>query len=784
MARTSNLTDFLTDVSSAIKQKTGDSAPIPASEFDTEILSIETGGNYQSKTLNITQNGNYNLLPDQEFDAISNVNISVSVSPVLQNKTITENGSYTADQNYDGLGTVIVNVPSTGIDTSDATATASEIIAPKTAYVNGEKITGTIIPTYEKTDKNYKTITVSNAIDNSSKCSGSNNDGYIVVCNGSSIQLMKDGELITTFTSVLPSTTHRFVTLGNCYFADDKREMLLMYGYGGDNHQSIFSFAYYKLTFDGVNWTISSITTSFNLTSSDYWSNNGWGLYGKLTSNSNGHYLVCIGGGNASQIRAFAINYTPFTDATTFDLTVCGLFYTYGSGGGNVQSRELIQLDVYTLSDDRFVINWIDKTYKTMIITDSTLSAITYHNNYSSSYTGSYTNSKYLISENTYIQTTYSSNVVTIKKYNTSGSVLATTTINTSATQLLPSVTNDGDFLLQVYHNNTVKVYVISSDDLSILNTYSYGYVGLNRSSVRIASDCKKCRYIATNVSIVEIQNVSDEVLMAMKKDDITYLNTTTATATSADILMKQTAYGPTGKIEGTMPNNGAQVYVPGDSVLAISDGYHKGSTISAVDITTLNDYAICEAIADNILGDTKPYVELEYVQSTGSQFIDTGYVPNDNTKYEITLSDIVGSREYVIFGTGAYNSSQHLLVAQFNNIRWYYPRGNFVNITTDTTTKCTITLYRGTTTYNGTTVSSSTTTNGATNTTNLYICKCTGSSAYASYKLYRFKVYENNVLVRDFIPVKDLAGKACLYDLVENKFYYSTTDFIAGGVI
>jgi hypothetical protein len=114
MARTNNLTDFLTDVSSAIKQKTGDSSPIPASEFDTEILSIETAGNYQSKTLNITQNGNYNLLPDQEFDAISNVNISVSVSPVLQNKTITENGSYTADQDYDGLGTVIVNVPQTG----------------------------------------------------------------------------------------------------------------------------------------------------------------------------------------------------------------------------------------------------------------------------------------------------------------------------------------------------------------------------------------------------------------------------------------------------------------------------------------------------------------------------------------------------------------------------------------------------------------------------------------------------------------------------------------------
>lgn len=43
MARTNNLTNFLTDVATAIKTKTGDSTAIPASQFDTKIANITTG---------------------------------------------------------------------------------------------------------------------------------------------------------------------------------------------------------------------------------------------------------------------------------------------------------------------------------------------------------------------------------------------------------------------------------------------------------------------------------------------------------------------------------------------------------------------------------------------------------------------------------------------------------------------------------------------------------------------------------------------------------------------
>lgn len=121
MARINSLTNFLNDVSSAIKQKTGDNTPIPASEFDTEILSIETAGIYQQKTLTITQNGQTTLTPDTGFDAMDQVAITVNV-PIkqLQSKTVsvTSNGNVTLlpDTGYDGFSEVNlqVNVPQQG----------------------------------------------------------------------------------------------------------------------------------------------------------------------------------------------------------------------------------------------------------------------------------------------------------------------------------------------------------------------------------------------------------------------------------------------------------------------------------------------------------------------------------------------------------------------------------------------------------------------------------------------------------------------------------------------
>lgn len=50
MARTDNLTNYLEDVATAIKNKKGDDTPIKASEFDTEIENLPSGGSSKYNT--------------------------------------------------------------------------------------------------------------------------------------------------------------------------------------------------------------------------------------------------------------------------------------------------------------------------------------------------------------------------------------------------------------------------------------------------------------------------------------------------------------------------------------------------------------------------------------------------------------------------------------------------------------------------------------------------------------------------------------------------------------
>ena len=73
----------------------------------------------------------------------------INIVPNLQDKTITQNGEYTADEGYAGLGNINIQVAGEGgVDTSQDTVTADAMLEGTTAHdASGEPITGTI-PTY------------------------------------------------------------------------------------------------------------------------------------------------------------------------------------------------------------------------------------------------------------------------------------------------------------------------------------------------------------------------------------------------------------------------------------------------------------------------------------------------------------------------------------------------------------------------------------------------------------------------------------------------------------
>ena len=73
------------------------------------------------------------------------------------------------------------------------------------------------------------------------------------------------------------------------------------------------------------------------------------------------------------------------------------------------------------------------------------------------------------------------------------------------------------------------------------------------------------------------------------------------ATAAASDILSPKTAYIATGKVTGTMTNNGVLSYTPSMSEQSIPSGYTSGGTINSIEDS--EKYEDWNELADNIAG-------------------------------------------------------------------------------------------------------------------------------------------------------------------------------------
>lgn len=188
-----------------------------------------------------------------------------------------------------------------------------------------------------------------------------------------------------------------------------------------------------------------------------------------------------------------------------------------------------------------------------------------------------------------------------------------------------------------------------------------------------------------------------------------------------------------------------------------------------------------------------KGYTPIEYLESTGTQYIDTGYIPNQDTgiKTKGMFNSVINDQTYM-FGSGqSYSSSTFEFYAwdqklSFNYFNRYYEidsievgdtvvidwNKNIINYSKNDGPYVEVVHQYGdfVSPYNMIVFGNQ---------------RPTVINA-GKVKIYYFKIYDNGTLVRDFIPVLDKDDVPCMYDLVEYKFYYNagTGDFIAGPII
>lgn len=181
-------------------------------------------------------------------------------------------------------------------------------------------------------------------------------------------------------------------------------------------------------------------------------------------------------------------------------------------------------------------------------------------------------------------------------------------------------------------------------------------------------------------------------------------------------------------------------------------------------------------------------YTQVEYIQSSGAQYVDTGFKPNqasrvdmvaqmpELTTYPAFFGTRAGSKKLfwlyansataMIYGYGTSKlqadcAMTELLFIKSDANKVYANRQNLITATA-TTFSADFPLY-------------------------LFAVNNSGASQYpAKMKLFQCAVYDKSEKIRDFIPCKNAGGAVGLYDLVEQKFYGNagTGNFTAGETV
>lgn len=731
---------------------------------------------------------------------------------------------------FDVVGTL------SGTDTTDATATADDIIAPKTAYVNGNKLNGAITPVYTTDDLTNLIVSPNltktywyNMLDYNSKYKlllqySSNTRLYLYALND-------NYTIKKTYELTVPNTFGRIhvASLSNYYDPDYWYMMIIWQDtdtYDGENYSQILSinkttgavkgnalqFMYQKTTFQ----------TSY--AGYSYYMDAGYRNNRALIPHSSPNRLGWV------FLDLIAFNGTRYSDSQymySWDkgltTNVFGLGLSWHSFGSVSPNQGNGLFTGYFTEDGLFnmYLKWYDSTngyyYYSQTID---LSENTRVNLFSQTGTSNYKrplNREYCFDRN---------NVYKMSDRNTAVGTIQSTIAITESTKVLSSK------YITYTSGQTAYICELKNDNIEQVKTQSVGNILMNFSNANdgIAyllneDGTSGSNYVNKFIKCIGV-NQTDNLVSLQKNNDL-FVKVNDVTAIASDVLLNKTFARNDGGIEkGTMPNNGLISITPSKSAQSIPAGYTFGGTVRAVTSSidsniqaenikkdveilgvlgtyygpiTQEDYDECNELADDIIGGASilPCTELEYIQNTGSQFIDLNYLPSTlSTKYEIGFmrtgirgyyDPIINCEEDVRFGIvctrdkdDSQNEGEFWIGSTDSHISVTFPISNDIkyDIIAD---KTGLSLNGNFYAFSGTIVDAnaqwSTLLNHRRKTATTF------SNEYSIGKWYYLKIYENDNLIRDYIPALDLSGVACMYEKLGKKFYYNagTGSFIAG---
>lgn len=182
-------------------------------------------------------------------------------------------------------------------------------------------------------------------------------------------------------------------------------------------------------------------------------------------------------------------------------------------------------------------------------------------------------------------------------------------------------------------------------------------------------------------------------------------------------------------------------------------------------------------------------YTRLQYTQSTGSQYIDTGFQPDQDTRVVMDLQGATTtSGVYMHYGVTGFMAGK----ASNNSWNYYAYYGTqelaySARTASDFITRHTVDQNKNVITTGADTKTLTAETFSSNYSMYLFGVNSSGSLVYASpIKVFSCQIYDNDVLVRDYVPALNAGGVAGLYDLVNGVFYADAAggSFVAGPVM